>query len=60
MKVALVSVSNKEGIEDFCRELVKLGYAIFSTGGTAAALKKAGIAVVDVADYTGFPEIMDG
>ena len=60
MKVALVSVSNKEGIEDFCRELVKLGYAIFSTGGTAAALKRAGIAVVDVADYTGFPEIMDG
>ena len=60
MKVALVSGSNKEGIEDFCRELVKLGYAIFSTGGTAAVLKRAGIAVVDVADYTGFPEIMDG
>ena len=60
MKVALVSVSNKEGIEDFCRELVKLGYAISSTGGTAAVLKRAGIAVVDVADYTGFPEIMDG
>ena len=60
MKVALVSVSNKDGIEDFCRELVKLGYAIFSTGGTAAVLKRAGIAVVDVADYTGFPEIMDG
>ncbi len=60
MKVALVSVSNKKGIENFCRELVKLGYAILSTGGTAAALKKAGIAVVDVADYTGFPEIMDG
>ena len=60
MKVALVSVSNKEGVADFCRELVKLGYAIFSTGGTATALKRAGIAVVDVADYTRFPEIMDG
>jgi len=60
MKVALVSVSNKEGIADFCRELVKLKYTIFSTGGTAAALKRAGIAVIDVADYTGFPEIMDG
>lgn len=60
MKTALVSVSNKEGIADFCRELVKLGYTVLSTGGTGVALKRAGIPVVDVADYTGFPEIMDG
>ncbi len=60
MKVALVSVSDKKGIEEFCRKLVGLGYVIISTGGTATALKKAGIAVIDVANYTGFPEIMDG
>lgn len=60
MKRALVSVSNKEGIVDFCKELVSFGYLILSTAGTAVVLKRSGVPVVDVAEYTGFPEIMDG
>src|SRR5262245_42635925 len=57
---ALLSVSDKTGIEDFARSLVTLGYELVSTGGTAKALKAAGLAVRDVADLTGFPEMMDG
>ncbi len=60
IKRALVSVSNKEGIEDFVRELQKHNVEILSTGGTAKALRQAGIDVVDVSDHTGFPEIMEG
>jgi len=60
MKRALISVSNKEKIVEFSKALVDLGYVILSTGGTASVLKKAGISVVDVSDYTGFPEILDG
>jgi phosphoribosylaminoimidazolecarboxamide formyltransferase/IMP cyclohydrolase len=60
VKRALVSVSNKEGVDQLCRELVKLKYLILSTGGTAALLKRKGIPVVDVSEYTQFPEIMDG
>ncbi|MGI5911871.1 MAG: bifunctional phosphoribosylaminoimidazolecarboxamide formyltransferase/IMP cyclohydrolase [Syntrophomonadaceae bacterium] len=60
MKRALISVSNKEGIVDFARGLQKLGYEIISTGGTFKTLQEAGIAVKQVADITGFPEIMDG
>jgi phosphoribosylaminoimidazolecarboxamide formyltransferase/IMP cyclohydrolase len=60
VKRALVSVSNKTGIIEFCRELHKLGIAILSTGGTAGMLQKQGIPVTDVSDYTGFPEMMDG
>jgi phosphoribosylaminoimidazolecarboxamide formyltransferase / IMP cyclohydrolase len=57
---ALISVSDKTGLIDFARGLAALGIEIVSTGGTAAALKRGGIAVVDVSIVTGFPEIMDG
>lgn len=57
---ALLSVSDKTGIVDFARVLVELGVEILSTGGTARLLVDSGVPVVEVADYTGFPEMMDG
>lgn len=57
---ALISVSDKTGIVDFARELTRFGVEIISTGGTATALRDAGIEVRDVSDVTGFPEMMDG
>ena len=57
---ALISVSDKTGLEPFAAALVRHGVAILSTGGTARALRDAGIVVTDVSDHTGFPEIMDG
>ena len=57
---ALISVSDKTGIVDFARELSVFGVEIISTGGTAKTLRDAGIAVRDVSDITGFPEMMDG
>src|SRR6266550_7259618 len=57
---ALISVSDKTGIVDFVRELKRFGVEIISTGGTAKFLRDAGLAVRDVADVTGFPEMMDG
>ena len=57
---ALISVSNKTGIVDFAQELKSFGVEVLSTGGTAKALREAGIDVIDVADITGFPEMMDG
>ena len=60
VKRALVSVSDKSGLVDFCRGLNELGVEIISTGGTARQLVDAGVAVVEVSDYTGFPEIMGG
>jgi phosphoribosylaminoimidazolecarboxamide formyltransferase/IMP cyclohydrolase len=57
---ALVSVSDKTGIVDFCRELSALGIEILSTGGTAKTLTEHQVKVTEVADYTGFPEMMDG
>ncbi|MGR8979079.1 MAG: bifunctional phosphoribosylaminoimidazolecarboxamide formyltransferase/IMP cyclohydrolase [Gammaproteobacteria bacterium] len=57
---ALVSVSDKTGIVDFCRELDRLGIEILSTGGTAKALSENKIPVTEVSDYTGFPEMMAG
>jgi len=59
-KRALVSVSDKRGVVEFARGLVERGIAILSTGGTASALRDAGIEVQDVSEYTGSPEIMDG
>lgn len=59
-KTALISVSDKTGVTDFARSLVKLGYHILSTGGTAALLHREGIECQEVADYTGFPEMLDG
>jgi len=60
IKLALVSVSDKSGIVEFARELVKLDIKILSTGGTARLLTESGIEVREVSDYTGFPEMMDG
>ncbi|MEW5781172.1 MAG: bifunctional phosphoribosylaminoimidazolecarboxamide formyltransferase/IMP cyclohydrolase [Pseudomonadota bacterium] len=62
MKVsqALISVSDKHGVVDFARELAALGVKLLSTGGTAKLLREAGLAVTDVSDYTGFPEMLDG
>ncbi|MGQ0457339.1 MAG: bifunctional phosphoribosylaminoimidazolecarboxamide formyltransferase/IMP cyclohydrolase [Hyphomicrobium sp.] len=57
---ALLSVSDKTGLVEFARALKSYGVALVSTGGTAAALKSAGLAVTDVAELTGFPEMMDG
>jgi len=57
---ALVSVSDKTGIVDFARALTELNVQIISTGGTAKALRESGIAVTDISDLTGFPEMMDG
>jgi phosphoribosylaminoimidazolecarboxamide formyltransferase/IMP cyclohydrolase len=57
---ALISVSDKTGVVEMARGLVSSGAEILSTGGTAKALRDAGITVVDVAAYTGSPEILDG
>jgi phosphoribosylaminoimidazolecarboxamide formyltransferase/IMP cyclohydrolase len=57
---ALLSVSDKDGLVDFAKGLARHGVILLSTGGTADALRKAGLAVTDVSDVTGFPEIMDG
>lgn len=60
MKQALISVSDKTGILDFARALSKMGVNILSTGGTAKLLMENGVTVTEVADYTGFPEMLDG
>ncbi|MEZ5510834.1 MAG: bifunctional phosphoribosylaminoimidazolecarboxamide formyltransferase/IMP cyclohydrolase [Gammaproteobacteria bacterium] len=60
IKRALISVSDKTGIVDFARALADLGVEILSTGGTYKLLKDQGINAIEVSDYTGFPEMMDG
>src|SRR5918994_2098663 len=57
---ALLSVSDKSGLIEFAKALVGHGIELVSTGGTAKALKDAGLNVIDVAEVTGFPEMMDG
>src|SRR5690606_10251087 len=57
---ALLSVSDKTGLVDFARALVRHGATLLSTGGTARALREAGLEVTDVSEATGFPEMMDG
>lgn len=57
---ALVSVSDKTGLVPFVQQLVAAGVEIISTGGTARALKEAGLPVIEISAYTGFPEMMDG
>ena len=57
---ALLSVSDKTGIVDFARELAKYKIQFISTGGTARILRENGLEIMDVSDYTGFPEMMDG
>lgn len=57
---ALVSVSDKSGILEFCQQLSELNVEIISTGGTAKLLQQNNVPVVEISDYTGFPEMMDG
>lgn len=57
---ALISVSDKAGIIDLATMLVRFGIELLSTGGTARILKEAGLAVTEIGDYTGFPEMLDG
>ena len=57
---ALISLTDKSGIEGFVKELTDLGIEILSTGGTAKKLRDNGVDVVDVSDFTGFPEMLDG
>src|SRR5512145_1028234 len=60
IRQALLSVSDKTGIVDFARGLAALGVRLISTGGTARLLQDSGVRVTEVADYTGFPEMLDG
>ena len=60
IKRALLSVSDKTGLADFARGLAARGVELISTGGTAKLLREAGLAVKEVADHTGFPEMLDG
>jgi len=60
IKRALISVSNKKGLVEFARTLTEKGVEILSTGGTAKALRDAGIPVKDVSEHTGSPEMLDG
>jgi len=60
VKRALISVSDKTGVVEFAQKLHAFGVQILSTGGTAELLAKSGVPVLLVADYTGFPEMMDG
>src|SRR3981189_1667185 len=57
---ALISVSDKTGLIPFAQALAQRGVEILSTGGSARALRDAGVPVKEVSDHTGFPEIMDG
>jgi phosphoribosylaminoimidazolecarboxamide formyltransferase/IMP cyclohydrolase len=57
---ALISLTDKAGIEEFARQLEELGVEILSTGGTAKKMRESGIKVMDVSEFTGFPEMLDG
>jgi phosphoribosylaminoimidazolecarboxamide formyltransferase/IMP cyclohydrolase len=57
---AIISVSDKTGIVEFAKVLNEMGVEILSTGGTAKKIKDAGVHVIEVSEYTGFPEMMDG
>ena len=57
---ALLSVSDKTGLLDFAKALATHGVELLSTGGTAKLIRDAGLKVIDVGDYTGFPEMLDG
>jgi phosphoribosylaminoimidazolecarboxamide formyltransferase/IMP cyclohydrolase len=57
---ALISVSDKTGVVEFAQALANAGVEILSTGGTAKLLRDSGITCMEVSDYTGFPEMMDG
>src|SRR5580704_1552721 len=57
---AILSATNKDGLADFARKLSDFGVELISTGGTAKLLRDSGIAVKDISDLTGFPEMLDG
>jgi phosphoribosylaminoimidazolecarboxamide formyltransferase/IMP cyclohydrolase len=57
---ALISLTDKSGVEDFARALTELGVEILSTGGTAKKMRDSNIAVTDVSEFTGFPEMLNG
>lgn len=57
---ALISLTDKSGIEGFATKLANLNISLLSTGGTAKKLRDAGLAVMDVSEFTGFPEMLDG
>jgi phosphoribosylaminoimidazolecarboxamide formyltransferase/IMP cyclohydrolase len=57
---AIISVTDKTGVVDFAKSLSKFGVQILSTGGTARVLRDGGISVMEISEYTGFPEMMDG
>ena len=59
VKRALISVSDKEGLENLAKELSSLNIDILSTGGTKKFIEKIGVKVTDVSSVTGFPEILD-
>ena len=60
IKQALISVSDKTGVVEFARALAAMHIRLLSTGGTAKLLTEQGLDVTEVADYTGFPEMLDG
>src|SRR6266581_3924598 len=60
MQRALLSVFDKTGLVPFARALTQAGVELISTGGTARVLREAGLAVIELGDYTGFPEMLDG
>src|SRR5688500_519565 len=60
MPRALISVSDKTGLTDFVRGLIERGWEVVSTGGTAKAIRDAGLPVTDVSEVTAFPEMMEG
>ncbi len=57
---AVISVTDKTGVVEFAQALSGMGVQILSTGGTAGTIRQGGVAVTDISDYTGFPEMMDG
>ncbi len=57
---ALISLTDKSGIDDFAKALADMGVEILSTGGTAKKIRDCGVAVTDVSEFTGFPEMLDG
>jgi len=57
---AIISLSDKSGIVQFAKDLQAFGVEILSTGGTAKALRESGLKIMDVSEYTGFPEMLDG
>ncbi len=57
---AIISVTDKHGVQEFARRLARLGVELVSTGGTAKLLREGGIAVKDISELTGFPEMLDG